>query len=172
MKTLRKTTIATLVGLGALAVAASAPALSHGTGDQGGPGYGPGFGMMGGGMMGHGAGYGGQQGFGPGYSGMMGHGAGYGGMMGPGYGHGFSNGAGPGFGPCGQAAAAGEDIDVDGVKARMERWLAMQGNDRLKLGKIEAMDDDTITVEIVTVDDSLVLKLAVDRHSGQMQPAK
>jgi hypothetical protein len=160
MNTLRKTTIATLAGLGALAVAASAPALSHGPG-QGGPGYGPGYGMMGG-MMGPGAGYGGQQGFGPA--------AGYGGMMGPGHGHGFGNGA--GFGPCGQAAAAGEDIDVDGVKARMERWLTVQNNERLKLGKVEEVDDDTITAEILTVDGSLVHKVAVDRHTGRMQPAK
>lgn len=163
MNTLRKTTIATLAGLGALAVAASVPALSHGTGGQGGPGYGPGFGMMGG-MMGPGAGYGGQRGFGPG--------AGYGGMMGPGYGHGFGNGAGFGAGPCGQAAATGEDIDVDGVKARMERWLAVQNNERLKLGAVEEVDDDTITAEIVTVDGSLVHKLTVDRHTGRMQPAK
>ncbi|MDH3228742.1 MAG: hypothetical protein OEN55_03005 [Alphaproteobacteria bacterium] len=152
MNTLRKTTIATLAGLGALAAAAGTPALSHGMGGQGGPGYGPGYGMMGG---------------------MMGPGAGYGGMMGPGHGHGFGNGAGAGFGPCGQAAAAsGEDIDVDGVTARMERWLAVQGNDRLKLGKVEQLDDDTITVEIVTVDGSLVQKLAVDRHTGRTQPAK
>ena len=53
-----------------------------------------------------------------------------------------------------------------------ESWLAMQGNDRLKLGKIEAVDDDTITVEIVTIDDSLVQKLAVDRHNGWTRPAK
>jgi len=159
MKTLRTTTIATLAGLGALAVAASAPALSHGMGGQGGPVYGPGYGMMGG-MMGPGAGYGG----------MMGPGAGYGGMMGPG--HGFGNAAGPGFGPCGQAAAAGEDIDVDGVTARMERWLAVQNNDRLKLGKVVEVDDDTITAEIVTVDGSLVQKLAIDRHTGRTQPAE
>ena len=162
MKTLRKTTIATLAGLGALAVAASVPALSHGMGGQGGPGYGPGYGMMGG-MMGAGPGYGGQRGFGPGHMGMMG----------PGYGQGFGKGAGFGFGPCAQqAAATGEDIDVDGVTARMERWLAIQGNDRLKLGKVEQVDDDTITVEIVTVDGSLVNKLAVDRHTGRTQPAE
>ena len=156
MKTLRVTTIATLAGLGALAVAAATPALSHGPG-QGGPGYGPGYGMMGG-MMG--------PGYGPGYGGMMGPGAGYGGMMGPGYGHG------PGFGPCGQAATSGGDIDVDGVTARMERWLTIQGNARLKLGKVEEVDDDTITAEIVTVDGSLVQKLAVDRHTGRMQPTE
>jgi hypothetical protein len=167
MKTLRKTTIATLAGLGALAVAASVPALSHGMGGQNGPGYGPGYGMMGG-MMGAGPGYGGQRGpgYGPGYGMMKG-------MMGPGHGHGFGNGAGFGFGPCAQqAAATGEDIDVDDVTARMERWLAIQGNDRLKLGKVEQVDDDTITVEIVTVDGSLVNKLAVDRHTGRTQPAK
>ena len=150
-------------------LAASAPALSHGMGGQGGPGYGMmGGGMMGGGMMGGmmgpGAGYNGQRGFGPGHMGMMG----------PGYGQGFGKGAGFGFGPCGQAAAAttGEDIDVDDVTARMERWLAIQGNDRLKLGKVEQVDDDTITVEIVTVDGSLVNKLAVDRHTGRTQPAE
>jgi len=175
MQTLRKTTIAALAGLGALgvvAVAVGTPALSHGRG-QGGPGYGmmgqgygmgpgPGYGMMGQGygMMGPGYGM-----MGPGYG--MGHGPGYGGMMGPGYGQG------PGFGPCGQAASAtGEEVGVDDVTARMERWLAIQGNDRLKLGKVEAVDDDTITAEIVTVDGSLVQKLAVDRHTGWTRPAK
>jgi len=161
MKTRHKITFATLAGLGALAVAVATPALSHGRG-QGGPGYGPGYGMMGG-MMGPGAGYGGMMG--PGYG--MGHGPGYGGMMGPGYGQGA------GFGPCGQAASAtGEEVGVDDVTARMERWLAIQGNDRLKLGKVEAVDDDTITAEIVTVDGSLVQTLAVDRHTGWTRPAK
>jgi len=165
MKTLHKTTIAALAGLGVIAVAAAVPALSHGPG-QGGPGYGPGYGMMGG-MMGPGYG----MGPGPGYG--MGPGAGYGGMMGPGRHHGFGHGAGFGFGPCAQAAAAdGEAVDVDDVTARMEHWLSMQGNDRLKLGKVETVDDDTITAEIVTVDGSLVQKLAVDRHTGWTRPAK
>lgn len=165
MKTRHKITIATLAGLGALTVAVATPALSHGPG-QAGPGYGPGYGMMG-------PGYGGMMGPGAGYGGMMGPGAGYGGMMGPGHHMGFGNGAGFGFGPCAQAAsAAGEEVGVDDVTARMERWLAVQGNDRLKLGKVEAVDDDTITAEIVTVDGSLVQKLAVDRHTGWTRPAK
>ncbi len=166
MKTLRKTTIATLAGLGILAAAAATPALSHGMGGQAGPGYGPGSGMMGGGMMGGmmgPGGYGGQHGFGPG---MMGPG-----MMGPGHGPGFGNGA--GFGPCAQqAAVAGEDVSVDDVTQRMERWLAMQGNDRLKLGKVEEVDEDTITAEIVTVDGSLVQKFTIDRNTGWTRPAK
>lgn len=129
-----------------------------------GPGYGYGPGMM----MAPGMGYGMGQGMGPGMHGMM-HNMMHGGGMG------YGPGMGMGYGgmPCGQqAAAAGEDLGPDDVKARMERWLAMQGNDRLKLGKIEAVDDDTITVEIVTVDDSLVQKLAVDRHNGWTRPAK
>lgn len=123
------------------------------------PGYGPGYGMMGYGMR----------------PGMMGHhpmmGAG---MMGPGYGYGPGMGMGQGFGPCGQAAANGaeEDIGADDVTARLERWLAIQGNDRLQLGKVVEVDDDTITAEIVTVDGSLVQKLTVDRHTGWTRPAK
>jgi len=185
MKTLRKTTIAALAGIGTLglvAVGVGTPALSHGPGPSG-PGYGPGFGMMGPGyggmmgpgyrgMMGPGAGYGGMMGPGAGYGGMMGPGAGYGGMMGPGHHMGFGNGAGFGFGPCAQAASAsGEEVGVDDVTARMDHWLSMQGNDRLKLGKVEAVDDDTITAEIVTVDGSLVQKLAIDRHTGWTRPA-
>ncbi len=159
MKTLRKTTVATLAGIGILAAAAATPALSHGPGHGGpgfGQGYGPGYGMMGGGMMGPGGAYGGPRGFGPG-------------MMGPGHGHG----PGFGFGPCAQqAAASGEDVSVDDVTQRMERWLAIQGNDRLKLGKVEAVDDDTITAEIVTVDGSLVQKFTIDRNTGWTRPAK
>lgn len=165
-------TISTLAGLGALVLLA-VPAAAHG-GGQG--GYGGGYGgmMMGPGMMAGPGMMGGGPGFGQGYGqmmgpGMMGPGAGYG-MMGPGHGPGF----GGGFGPCGQqqGAAAAEDIDADAVRARLERWLAVQGNDRLKLGKIEEVDDDVITAEIVTVDDSLVRKLTIDRHTGWMRPAK
>jgi hypothetical protein len=131
-----------------------------------GPGYGYGPGMMMGPGMGYGMGYG----MGPGMHGMM-HNM----MHGRGMGYGYGPGMGMGYGgmPCWQqGAATGEDLTPDDVKARMERWLAMQGNDRLKLGRIEAVDDDTITVEIVTVDDSLVRKLEVDRHNGWTRPAK
>lgn len=211
MKRLTEGMIATLAGLGALALLAT-PGAAHGP-NQGGPGIGmmgPGIFMgqnqgkaddaprgpwpsyygMGPGMMGP-MGYGMTPGMmmGPGYGygpGMMGPGMGY--MMGPGMGygmgagmmHGMMHGGGAGYGPgmgygapCWQqGAAAGEDLGPDDVKVRMERWLAMQGNDRLKLGKVETMDDDTITVEIVTVDDSLVRKLAVDRHNGWTRPAQ
>jgi hypothetical protein len=45
----------------------------------------------------------------------------------------------------------------------------MQGNERLKVGDVTRTDDDTIVAEIVTVDDSLVQRLEIDRHSGRMQ---
>jgi hypothetical protein len=156
MTRLKRKSIAAVFALGALALVAT-PAVAHGP-DQ--DGYGAGMGMM----MGHnqmmtGAGMMGP-GHSPGNMGMMGPGYG---MMGQAYGH----------NPCGQVAAQmDKNLDIGDVQARLERWLAMQDNDRLKLGKIEAVDVDTITVEIVTVDDSLVQKLVVDRRSGQMHPAK
>jgi len=82
------------------------------------------------------------------------------GMMGPGYAYGTGR------------EAAAEDLGVDDVKTRLEHWLEIQGNDRLKLGKVEEVDADTITAEIVTVDDSLVQKLAVNRHTGWTRPAQ
>ncbi len=43
---------------------------------------------------------------------------------------------------------------------------------RLKRGKVEAKDDDTIIAEIVTVDDSLVQGLAIDRDTGSQRRIK
>lgn len=125
-----------------------------------GPGYGmgPGMGMMGPGMMGMGRG-------------MMGMG-GMGGMMGPGM-----MGMGPGMGPgmargwgaqdCPWASGdPGRLLGKDDVAKMLERQLAMHGNDRLKVGKVEEKDDKTIVAEIVTKDNSLVDKFAIDRRTG------
>jgi hypothetical protein len=49
--------------------------------------------------------------------------------------------------------------------------LAWQGNENLKVGEVAEKDEDTITAEIVTQDDSLVQRLEVNRHTGWMQPA-
>ena len=54
----------------------------------------------------------------------------------------------------------------------LETRLAHWGNDRLKLGKVEATDDKTITGEIVTKDGSLVQKFAFDKTTGRHQPVK
>jgi len=104
---------------------------------------------------------------GPGYSqGMMGHGHG---MMSHGQGMMGSLNA-----PCNQGAGAGIDrnLGVDDVKGIVESRLAMHGNDRLKVGKVEATGEDTIVVEILTVDDSLVHKIEFDRKTGAHHPIK
>ena len=64
------------------------------------------------------------------------------------------------------------DLDVDDVRNIIEGRLAMHGNDRLKVGKVTVVDDDTIAAEIVTVDDSLVFKLQFDRNTGAHHPVK
>lgn len=122
--------------------------------------YGGGWGYMGPGMMG---------GYGPGW--MMGGG--------PGWRHG-------GYGPCwryfqgregsgpaqsSRATPQQQDLKLttDDVKARMERWLAWRNNPRLKLGDVKEKNADTITADIVTVDNSLVQRFEVNRHTGFMQ---
>jgi len=51
----------------------------------------------------------------------------------------------------------------------LEGVLAWHGNPRLKLGTIEEQNDDTIVAEILTVDDSLVQRLAIDRATGKIR---
>ncbi len=63
-------------------------------------------------------------------------------------------------------------ISTDDVRHYLEHRLERQGYTRLKVGPVEEKDDDTITAEIQTVDDSLVQRLEVDRHSGRMNPVE
>jgi hypothetical protein len=107
---------------------------------------------------------------GPGYGmgpGMMGPGYGMGpGMMQPGYGMGPGM-VGPRYGGPGQPL----NLSADDVRGFFERQLEAGGNERLKVGKVEALDADTIEAQIVTVDDSLVATYRVDRHTGAIVPA-
>jgi hypothetical protein len=64
------------------------------------------------------------------------------------------------------------NLTTETVKAYFERWLAWQGNPRLKLGEVKDEDANTITVDIVTIDDSLVQRFAINRHDGSMQPTR
>jgi len=115
-------------------------------------GYGPGMGpwMMGpmmGPMMG---------GYGPGM------------MMGPM----MMGGYGPGMMGWGRRSGQAEDLNlsVKDVSANMDRWLAMMGNSRLKLGPVAQKDADTITADIVTTDKGgLVHRLEINRHNGFMR---
>ena len=137
----------------AAAALTSTPATAHERGGHGtgmiSPGMGHGYGMMGHGMsQGHG---------------MMGqgHGKGHGyGMMGRG-----------GRSGCGPGAMGGSPVDkelsVEDVTKILEGRLAWRGNDRLKVGKVEEKDENTIIAEIVTVDDSLVKRVEFDRKTGR-----
>ena len=109
---------------------------------------------MGPGMMGPG------HGMGPG---MMGPGYGRGpGMMGPGYGPQY----GPPYGPPYQQPR--EPMKEKDAQQIVENYLRATRNPNLKLGKI--IDKDTyFEAEILTKEDSLADKLAVDKQTGWMR---
>jgi hypothetical protein len=110
------------------------------------PGQGMGSGMMGPGGM----------------HGMMGQGMP--GMMGPGMGgQGMMGGQGPGM-----RVTPSEHLTTDDVTHFLGHFLERHGNPRLKVGDVQEVDEDTIVAEIVTVDDSLVQRWRVDRHTGQI----
>ncbi|MAE44992.1 MAG: hypothetical protein CMF63_08495 [Magnetovibrio sp.] len=136
------------------------PAAAHGSG---GSGYRGGH-MMHGGyhMMDHG-------------HHMMGHGMTDHGMKGHGMtGHakrGHRSG-GMGLGIPGPSQHAEKNLSASDVTKILEALLAWHGNDRLKVGKVVEKDENTIIAEIVTVEDSLVERLAVDRKTGRRSRAK
>ena len=154
----RRTFILTAATLGIGALAATA-ALAHG------PGYGRYMPGQGGYM---------QQGQGP----MQGQGMMQGGqgMMqgGPGMmqGHGYGPGAGFNADDCLRNQALDKPLTVEDARATLEKRLEWQGNDRLKVGKVEDKDDKTIIAEIVTVDDSLVRRIEIDKATGRHNPMR
>ena len=74
--------------------------------------------------------------------------------------------------PCNVRADIDRDLSVKDITEMLNLRLQRWGNDRLKLGKVEAKDGDTIIAEIVTVDDSLVQRLAIDRDTGSQRRIK
>ncbi len=105
------------------------------------------------------------------------------GMMGPnmmagpgpwgGYGPGMMRGYGPGV-PGSGWSTAGRDLNLstDNVKNYFERWLAWQGNPRLKVGDVKEKDADTIVADIVTKDNSLVQRFVISRRNGYFRPSE
>ena len=146
--------VAAVVIAGAPGVGVGHSALAHGVV------VGPGSGQSGVPMMGQGMGHG-----------MMGQGMGHG-MMGQGIGHGMMGG---GTMPGGQGTTGRvtPDVHVTVEDARhfFGHQLTAWGNQRLKLGKVGEKDEDTITADIVTLDDSLVQRYAIDRHTGVVRAA-
>jgi hypothetical protein len=57
------------------------------------------------------------------------------------------------------------NLSVDDVRGYVASQLEHLNNKRLKLGDVNS-GDSTITADIVTVDNSLVQRLKIDRHSG------
>ncbi len=150
MRQIRKSTAAAIVGLGALALLAtpSFAAGGHSTGAAGAP---PQLTHM---SQGQGGQWSGQ----PGSMGMMAPQ----GMMGPGSGGNWNC-------PIAADVAGDRELSVDDVRARLERNLEWHGNARLKVGDVVETEDGTIIADIVTVDDSLVQRMVIDRHTGQMR---
>lgn len=95
--------------------------------------------------------------------GMMGRGYGMGpGMMGQG------QGMRPGYGYGPRYQQPQKALEEKDVKPILENYLKSTRNPNLKLGKIEDKES-TFEAEIMTKDDSLVDKIAVDKNTGWMR---
>lgn len=92
-------------------------------------------------------------------SGMMRGGMMRGGMMGGG---GAKSGMGALFG---SRVTPIMNLSVDDVRGYLDEQLKHLNNKRLKVGDVKS-DDATITADVVTIDNSLVQRLKVDRHTG------
>lgn len=112
-------------------------------------------------------------------------------QIGPGRGSGFGPGAAPGYawghGPMWRSdgmrpgmmwgggipqrwTARDQVLSTDDVRRNIERWLALRGNDRLKVGDVVQKDDSTIEATIVTKKESAVVeRLSVNRQTGFFQ---
>jgi hypothetical protein len=104
-------------------------------------------------------------------SGMMGQHMGRGMMMGSGMmGSGMMQGgtrSGMG-GLFGSRVTPTMNLSIEDVRGYLTLRLERLNNKRLKLGELKS-DDKAITADIVTVDNSLVQRLKVDRHTGAIE---
>jgi hypothetical protein len=108
-----------------------------------------------------------------GWRGMMGPNM----MAGPGmwgeYGPGMMRGYGPGVtGPGWNTTWRDLNLSTGNVKNYFEHWLARQGNPRLKIGDVKEKNADTVVIDIVTKDNSLVQRFIINRHNGYFQPSE
>ena len=60
------------------------------------------------------------------------------------------------------------NLSVDDVRGYLAVQLDRLNNKRLKVGDVKS-EDGTITADIVTIDNSLVQRLKVDRHTGAIE---
>ena len=64
------------------------------------------------------------------------------------------------------------NLSTDNVKTYLDRWIAWQGNSRLKVGDVKERDADTIVADIVTKDNSPVQRFVVNRRNGFFRPSE
>jgi hypothetical protein len=95
--------------------------------------------------------------------GMMG--SGQQGMMGQGMGGMMQGGTGGWFG---WRVTPMMNLSVEDVRGYLAVQLDRLNNKRLKIGDIKS-DDGNVTADIVTIDNSLVQRLKVDRHTGTIE---
>ena len=89
------------------------------------------------------------------------------------FGPGMMRGYGPGVtGPGWNTGRQDLNLSTDNVKNYFDGWLAWQGNPRLKVGDVKEKDADTVVIDIVTEDNSLVQRFLVNRHNGYFQPSE
>ena len=69
----------------------------------------------------------------------------------------------------GDRVVPSSDLSTDDVRDFFDHRSEMPGNKRLKAGYVKKAGKDKIIADIVTVDDSLVQRLEVDRHSGEVK---
>lgn len=120
-----------------------------------------------------GQGQGGQVGSQPCPMSMMARGVSGQGMMG--FGTDSREKMGPDFGQgpaLGSQVVPTKDLTAEDVRHFLQHRLEMHGNKRLKVGDVKETDEDKIAADITTVDDSLVQRLEVDRHTGRMRHAE
>ena len=95
-------------------------------------------------------------------------------MMGKMTGQGMGSGPTQGGTAPGMAALFGSrvtpmmNLSVDEVRTYLAAQLDRLNNKRLKVGDITSADG-TITADVVTIDNSLVQRLKVDRHTGAIE---
>ncbi len=173
MTQLRKSAVAAIGGLGALALLAS-PGLAAGGHSNVKAGSPTGLTHMDQGQFGHRGGRSNVAAPGMGDQGMMRPGFGTQGMMGSGMmgsdqgPQGMMGSGGAGFGFRGPVVPS-KDLSGDDVRHFLEHSLERHGNSRLTVGEVTEVDRDTVTADITTVDGSLVERFEVDRHTGQLQ---
>ena len=69
---------------------------------------------------------------------------------------------------CPYVAQTDRDLSADDARDILEAHLVWRGNKRLKIGKVEASGDEAFTAEILTIDNSLVELITINKNTGAM----